>query len=239
MGKKHHKKHRRHAAQLPTSKSPTTKQAVAKYEQAPLGHNFVDPEVKYADHPRIYVGYGSNHNVLQMQARCATAMPVGAGMMPDTRLVFAGVLTVEHVEGETCPVSLWRVKARDIAALDRYEGYPHLYGKRYTHVTVDGERQAAFYYVMNNWTESPPSGFYYQTCAEGYRDFGLPISYLEAARDRSWVVARDRREVTLYQDLRYDLDEWGTDPDVTEDDLKNWHESQTYQRRFGHNTEEA
>jgi len=171
MSKKHHKR-------------AAKKQALPKWMKAKTKP--VDYAKKYAGHARYYVGYGSNHNVIQMQQRCPTAMPVCGGLMPDTLLVFSGVLTVEKVEGEQTPVSVWHVEPSDIGALDRYEGFPRLYGKRFTHVTVRGERHAAFYYTLNDpYEESPGSTFYYATVQEGYRDWGFDISYLRAAQDRA------------------------------------------------------
>jgi len=171
MGRKHAKRARR----------------AKKYAAAALTRKWapvvVDLEAKYAAHPRFYVGYGSNHNVLQMQARCATAMPVVGGVLPDKRLVFAGVLTVEPCKGRSTPVSIWHVEPGDIAALDRYEGYPRLYGKRYAHATVDGERVATFYYVLNDpYTEHPPSPFYYATVEEGFNEWGFDQEVLRTAR---------------------------------------------------------
>jgi len=149
----------------------------------------VDLAKKYADHPRYYVGYGSNHNVVQMQARCATAMPLAGGMLPGQRLVFARVLTVEPCEGRSTPVSIWRVEPADIAALDRYEGFPRMYSKRYAHATVKGERVATFYYVLNPpYTETPPPPHYYETCAEGYSDWGFDLAYLETSREEARAV---------------------------------------------------
>jgi len=172
MSKRHHK-HGKHAKPAPMVR--------------------VNLEAKYADHPRFYVGYGSNHNVVQMQARCKDAMPVCAGMMPDTLLVFSGVLTVEHVAGESTPVSVWHVSPRDIAALDRYEGYPRLYGKKTTHVTVRGERVECFYYTLNKpYHESPSSPYYYATVAEGYDDWGFDHAPLRAAQERARKAAAAR-----------------------------------------------
>jgi hypothetical protein len=150
------------------------------------------------DHPTLYVAYGSNHNVVQMQARCPDAMPVLAGIMPDTRLVFSNVATVEPQQGARCPVSVWRVSRRDIAALDRYEGWPWTYGKRYTHVTVDGERCRAFYYVLRKpYTESPPSAYYYRCLQEGYEDWDLPQKYLREARLHAMRVAWHGQQTAL------------------------------------------
>jgi hypothetical protein len=179
MSRRHHKHGQAESARH--ASKPQTKTVWVKPAPKP-----VDYDKKYAKHPRYYVGYGSNHNVIQMQARCIDAMPVVGGLMPDTLLVFSRVLTVEHVEGEQTPVSVWHVSPRDIGALDRYEGYPHLYGKRYTHVTVRGERHEAFYYTLNDlYDEEPADQFYYATVEEGYKDWGFDTSYLRAAQDRA------------------------------------------------------
>lgn len=170
---RHHRKHRRAKTTTPTPKARTL-------------------EERYADHSRYYVAYGSNHNVVQMQRRCPDAMPVLGGLMPDTRLVFSGVLTVERAPGESTPVSVWHVSPRDIAALDRYEGYPRLYGKRTTHVTIRGDRVEAFYYVLNGRREErPPSPYYYAAVADGYDDWGFSHVALEDARDRAVAAVKE------------------------------------------------
>jgi hypothetical protein len=142
-------------------------------------------------HPEFYLGYGSNLNVIQMQQRCPTAMPVVACNLPDHRLVFSGIATVEHAPGLVAPSALWRVAPRDIVALDRYEGYPRLYSKRFSHATVRGERVKVFYYVLNQpYSESPPSEFYYRTLLEGYRDWHLPVALLKRARNEALESAQ-------------------------------------------------
>jgi len=176
-----------------------------------------------ATHPRLYLGYGSNMDVLRMQGRCADAMPVGAGLLPDYELVFAGVLTVEPKEGATVPVSIWSVSLADIGRLDRYEGYPRLYGKRYVHITLDGARRLAFYYTLNQpYSLSPPWPGYYETCRAGYDDFRLDPAPLIAALDRAREASKARQEqvaqvaaLALAQvddDSTEFEDEWGDDP---------------------------
>jgi ribosomal protein L37AE/L43A len=62
-------------------------------------------------------------------------------------------------------------------------------------VTVDGLRVPAFYYVLNPpYEEEPPVDYYYETCAEGYRDWGLDLAYLDAARDRAQLAEEARGE---------------------------------------------
>jgi hypothetical protein len=144
-------------------------------------------EVKYANHPRIYLGYGSNLNVVQMQERCPTAMPLCAGHLNDYALEFSGVCTAEPRPGERCPIAAWQLEPRDIAALDRYEGYPSNYGKRMAKMAIMGEQQDCFFYVLNRPYElETPFTFYYETVEEGYNDWGLDITFLEDALDRAW-----------------------------------------------------
>jgi len=155
---------------------------------------------KYEGHPVYYVGYGSNHNVLQMQARCSNAMPACAGWLPEHRLVFSGVLTVEPCKGSRVPVSVWKVTPRDIAALDVYEGFPTLYSKRYTHVTISGERVEAFYYVLNApYREEPASQYYYATVEQGYQEWGLDLSYLVKAQAEAREAAKQYVRVYPYK----------------------------------------
>ena len=56
----------------------------------------------------------------------------------------------------TVPVLLWKIEALDEAALDRYEGWPHLYRKEMMDVELEGKNVSAMVYVMND--EALPLG---------------------------------------------------------------------------------
>ena len=149
-------------------------------------------EAEYATHSRLYLGYGSNLNVLQMQARCPTSLPVGKFRLRNHKLVFSSVLTVEKCKGLSVPAALWRVAPQDIASLDSYEGYPHLYDKQTCRAWVGGKLETAFYYTLNEpYAVEPPCISYYETCAEGYAEFGLDLSVLDAAVAEAEVAARE------------------------------------------------
>ena len=141
---------------------------------------------------RLYLAYGSNLNVEQMSRRCPYAMPVGTGMIEGYRLLFRGsktgaYLTIEKSEGDRVPVGVWSVSPSDERALDRYEGFPTFYRKEDFTIEVTGfhgEKKKAdcFAYIMNEGrpVEEPSRG-YYETCLEGYRQFGFSSKYLEEA----------------------------------------------------------
>ena len=95
---------------------------------------------------RRYIAYGSNLNRAQMALRCPDAKVVGTGEIKDYELLFRGnrngaVATVEPKKGESVPVLIWEISPRDEFNLDRYEGYPRLYGKEMLEVEMDGKRE--------------------------------------------------------------------------------------------------
>ena len=135
----------------------------------------------------VYLAYGSNLNLEQMAYRCPDATVIGTTMLPDYRLVFrggrhTGVATIEQERGSAVPVLLWEITKRCEQALDRYEGYPHLYRKEQLTVDLDGEKVQAMAYVMN---EGPPpampGAYYYAAILHGYRDCGFDEAILKEA----------------------------------------------------------
>lgn len=134
---------------------------------------------------KLYVAYGSNLNIAQMKRRCPTAKIVGSGNLHNWELSFRRVATIEPIAGAVTPVGVWRIKAGDEWALDRYEGFPHLYRKETVEVKMKtGETLKAMVYIMNDGKKTPPSMMYYQTIFEGYEDFGLDTEYLKMAAEQ-------------------------------------------------------
>jgi len=148
--------------------------------------------------PKLYFGYGSNLDILQMKRRCHDCVPLQAAKLPGYLLTFSGVLTIARDPVAFVLGGVYQVSDEDEGALDSYEGYPHLYVKRYTHVTIAGTRQMVFYYVMpeDSYNVAPPPPSYYAACARGYFDWGLDVRELEAARTRSWVVRKSFYELS-------------------------------------------
>ena len=130
---------------------------------------------KKAAQDRLYIAYGSNLNLPQMEQRCPYAKVVGAS-----------VATVEPKEGATVPVLLWKIEPLDEAALDRYEGWPHLYRKEMMDVELEGKNVSAMVYVMNDVRSlGMPSEVYYRIIEEGYHSIGFDTAVLEHALART------------------------------------------------------
>jgi gamma-glutamylcyclotransferase (GGCT)/AIG2-like uncharacterized protein YtfP len=128
-----------------------------------------------------YIAYGSNLNLKQMAMRCPTAKVVGTAMLKDYQLTFRGVATIVPKAGAITPVAVWDIDEQSERALDRYEGYPHLYRKEYLEIECNGNLMKVLVYVMNSCHPSLPSMRYYEAIREGYMDTGLDESFLIGA----------------------------------------------------------
>lgn len=133
---------------------------------------------------RKYIAYGSNLNREQMAQRCPDAKVIGSGVIRDYELLFRGhrdaaFATVEPKEGENVPVLIWEISPRDEVNLDRYEGYPRLYGKQMLEVEVEGGCEKMMAYIMKDGPAMEiPSGRYLKTIQTGYKEAGFDESVL-------------------------------------------------------------
>lgn len=153
----------------------------------------------------LYLAYGSNLNLAQMRYRCPTAKVVGYTYLPDRKLVFRGssmgsYLTLDETPGAYpgVPCGVFEITERDLMFLDLYEGYPRFY--RRSTVPVDHiwdvrtrqelplpcGKMAMVYFMRIGHDLGQPAESYWQTCKQGYTDFGFDLRFLERARLDSW-----------------------------------------------------
>ncbi len=138
---------------------------------------------------RLYIAYGSNLNLPQMEHRCPGASVVGTSEVKGYELLFRGVATIEPKEGASVPVLLWKISPENEKALDRYEGWPRLYRKEDMEVELEGKTVSAMVYVMNDGRQAAmPSDYYYNVIAEGYQTAGMDEAVLEQALERTKEV---------------------------------------------------
>ncbi len=162
--------------------------------------------------PMLYVAYGSNINLTQMAFRCPHSKVVGTAMVKGWELEFRGVATIVPKPDTEVPVLLWELDPRDVPALNRYEGFPHLYRQQEIEVeTLDGTAKGMVY-LMNRGQISPPSDGYLQTIWDGYKANGMDTSYLLEAAARAYDFAS---EMNIKFDESFDEDEdFGLDDDI-------------------------
>jgi hypothetical protein len=140
--------------------------------------------------PTLYWAYGSNLNVASMKQRCPRARPLKPFILGDLELVFRGVADVRIVKSSDAvtPGGLWRITPACEASLDGYEGVASgFYIKRYFQIELNGKKEVVLFYQMRTKHGIvPPSEGYYNTILRGYRDFNLPVGFLEEALEKSW-----------------------------------------------------
>lgn len=135
----------------------------------------------------LYLAYGANTNRGAMAYRCPESVFVGIADLPGFELVFRGVADLRPAPARSVQVALWDITDTDLAALDRFEGYPRLYTRRKIPFTPLNLRQSiagtrAWVYTMTPGPAlAPPVPYYLDALVEGYRDCDLPGQQLATA----------------------------------------------------------
>ena len=154
---------------------------------------FTPEQEEPVEEERLYLAYGSNLNIAQMQNRCPDARVVGTAELTGWRLMYKGsrsgnYLTIEQAEGHTVPVAVWAVSDNDESNLDHYEGFPIFYYKKELSVTLHeaesgiSRQVKAFVYIMHEDRKlGLPRADYVERCAEGYKAFGFDTALLNEA----------------------------------------------------------
>lgn len=130
---------------------------------------------------KYYFCYGSNLNLSQMEKRCPAAIPMGTALLPQYRLEFWNVATIQPDDGFSVPGGLWKITPQCEKALDIYEGFPTLYEKKIVKVKDHNNKtvEAMTYFMIGIPRPSNPSLSYYNVIRQGYLDFGLNLDFLD------------------------------------------------------------
>lgn len=136
---------------------------------------------------RIYLAYGSNMNLKQMEQRCPTAKLLGVSSIDGYALEFHGrkggvVATIVPKEDSRVPVVVWEVFMQDEHSLDIYEGFPKLYYKNEFCIHLGKKKVRGFAYVMTSgYKVNLPSEYYFNVILDGYTDNNIDTKTLFAA----------------------------------------------------------
>lgn len=149
----------------------------------------------------LYFAYGSNMNLDQMAYRCPAAIVVENVRLMDYRLAFrgwhgrGGVATILPEKGSYVDGVLWKITNACEHSLDRYEGYPNLYGKEHIVVrAADGREITCKVYTMHEpYKDIPsiPAGVYLNGILIGCRQNKLPIKPVLAAVEQTKLEQRE------------------------------------------------
>lgn len=135
----------------------------------------------------LYLAYGSNMNLKQMEVRCPTAKVIGNATLEGYELIFQGenggaYATIKKNPKKNTPVLVWELDDLAEHRLDKYEGFPTLYGKAHFRIELEGKPTRAMAYVMKRGIPlGIPERHYYEGIMEGYQAAGFDTAILEDA----------------------------------------------------------
>jgi AIG2-like family len=133
----------------------------------------------------LHFAYGSNMSRAQMGARCPGAKAVGTATLKHWRFVIGveGHGSIAPSPGAIVHGVLWRVGARDLAAINAYENLDAgLYIRRIVPVRHGASLLPALVYILRRHGEGTPRPGYVHLVVEAARDWGLPEQHVEALR---------------------------------------------------------
>lgn len=141
----------------------------------------------------LYFAYGSNMNRALMRRHCPGATELGTAALFGCRFIITtdGYASIVPRSGGRVHGVLWRLTARDLAALNSYEGIESgLYSKLTLPVRKDGRRVAATVYVARSRTAGRPKPGYLDVTLDAAREWDLPAPYVRSLQ--RWSQTRWR-----------------------------------------------
>jgi gamma-glutamylcyclotransferase (GGCT)/AIG2-like uncharacterized protein YtfP len=136
----------------------------------------------------LHFAYGSNMSRTTMTARCPTARALGTATLLGWRFVITAdgyASIVPHADARVHGV-LWRLGARDLAAVNAYESVESgLYRRRTLTVLCEAGRRAALVYVARSRNAGRPRPGYLEMIVAAARDWDLPESYIRSLERRA------------------------------------------------------
>jgi hypothetical protein len=133
-----------------------------------------------------------------MEMRCPAAAVVGTGSLAGWRFIINpdGVGSIARHPGAQVLGVLWRVSARDLAAINAYEGIDTgLYARCVLPVQHDGTMRPALVYIARRRGKGTPRPGYISLVVEDARSWELPESYIRSLQRWSpsgWRGARTK-----------------------------------------------
>lgn len=176
-----------------------------------------------------YFAYGMNTNIGQMSMRCPQAVDLGAAVLPNYEFRFARVGDVLENPEFNCQGVLWDLTPECLKALDRLEGYPWMYQRKFVTVQHNGQNvQALVYYMVGDNEDEYPSEHYYNMLMQGYREHGIDTKQITDAID--YIEYLETQQPQINQDYTDEPIAWEPDlpyNDVEDIDYKDVHKDNT------------
>jgi hypothetical protein len=144
----------------------------------------------------LHFAYGSNMSRALMGARCPGATALGTASLERWRFVIGvgGHGSIELSAGAVVHGVLWRLAARDVAAINAYEGIDSgLYIRRILPVRHGASLRPALVYILRRQGRGKPRPAYVQLVVEAAHDWRLPEFHIRSLQRWSPSGWRARR----------------------------------------------
>jgi gamma-glutamylcyclotransferase (GGCT)/AIG2-like uncharacterized protein YtfP len=131
----------------------------------------------------LHFAYGSNMSRAQMGARCPGARALGTATLDHWRFIIGvgGHGSIAPHRGATVHGVLWRVGAREIAAINAYENLDSgLYVRRIVSVRHGASLLPALVYILRRHGRGRPRPGSGHLVGDAARDWKLPEHYVDA-----------------------------------------------------------
>jgi hypothetical protein len=129
----------------------------------------------------LHFAYGSNMDQASMRRRCPGASAIGPARLDCWRFIVTrdGYASIVPAPGEAVHGVLWRLSARDLAAVNAYESLDSgLYRRRMLPVIRAGRRHPALVYVARTQCAGRPKPGYQDVVVAAARTWDLPEAYI-------------------------------------------------------------
>jgi len=139
----------------------------------------------------LHFAYGSNMSRALMQASCPRAEAIGTATLSGWRFVInpEGFGSIAPHPGERVYGVLWRLSARDLAAINAYENVDSgLYVRRHLSVRCGATQAIALVYIARRRGEGLPRPGYIPLVVDAAREWQLPEAYIHALA--RWAPSR-------------------------------------------------
>ena len=141
----------------------------------------------------LHFAYASNMSCPHMRARCPHARAIGTMTVTGFRFVIGpdGFASLERKPGSRVHGVLWRLSARDLAAINAYESVDSgLYLRRQLPVRCSDVQAMALVYIARRQGEGTPRPGYIPLVVEAAREWQLPEIYIRSLA--RWAPSRWR-----------------------------------------------
>ena len=131
----------------------------------------------------LHFAYGSNMSRALMRVRCPSAKEMGTAVLDDHRFIITadGYASITPRRGAVVHGALWRLTARDLAALNAYESLDSgLYHRVKLPVRAGGRRVSALVYVARARAEGRPKAGYLDLVLAAAREQDFPDEYVRS-----------------------------------------------------------